>query len=61
MTSVVLAAGKTLTDLTFGGAFLWYFVKAIISGILAYCAILLGIRLRKSKNAKQTSVTAETE
>jgi hypothetical protein len=59
MMSVVLV--KTLKDLTFGGAFLWYFIKAIISGALAYCAILLGIRLRKSKNAKQDLVKMETE
>jgi hypothetical protein len=59
MMSVILA--KSLTDLSFGGAFLWYFVKAIISGVLAYCAILLGIRLRKSKNAKQELAKVETE
>lgn len=50
MLGVVLA--KSIADLTFGGAFLWYLIKALVSGVLAYCAILLGIRLRKSKNAK---------
>jgi hypothetical protein len=59
MMSVVLA--KSLAELSFGGAFLWYFVKALISGVLAYCAILLGIRLRKSKNAKQALAKPETE
>jgi hypothetical protein len=59
MMSVVLA--KSLAELSFGGAFLWYFVKALISGVLAYCAILLGIRLRKSKNAKQALTKPETE
>lgn len=52
-TGVLLA--KSLTDLTFGGAFLWYLVKFLISGGLAFVAILLGIRLRKSKNLKMGS------
>lgn len=50
LTGVLLA--KSLTDLTFGGAFLWYLVKFLVSGGLAFAAILLGIRLRKNKNAK---------
>ncbi len=50
LTGALLAKG--LTDLTFGGAFLWYLVKFLVSGGLAFVAILLGIRLRKNKNAK---------
>ncbi|MCI7060658.1 MAG: hypothetical protein MR965_00445 [Lachnospiraceae bacterium] len=50
MVSVFLA--KSLADLTFGGAFLWYLIKALISMAVAYAAIMLGIRWRKSKNAK---------
>ena len=43
---------KSLADLTFGGAFLWYFIKALVSMAVAYAAIMLGIRWRKSKTAK---------
>ena len=43
---------KSLADLTFGGAFLWYFIKALVSMALPYAAIMLGIRWRKSKHAK---------
>lgn len=50
---------KGVADFTFGGAFLWYLVKFIVSAIVAFCAILLGIKLRKSKNAKLTSVQTE--
>lgn len=50
MFGAVLA--KSIADLSFGGAFLWYFIKALVSIALAYGAILLGIKLRKSKNAK---------
>lgn len=49
---MLVLLAKSIADLSFGGAFLWYFIKALISGALAYCAILLGIKLRKSKNAK---------
>lgn len=42
---------KTLTDLSFGGAFAWYLAKYLVSGALALGAIILGIRLRKKKNA----------
>ncbi len=43
---------KGIADFTFGGAFLWYLVKFIVSAALALCAIMIGIRWRKSKNAK---------
>lgn len=43
---------KGISDLTFGGAFVWYLVKYIVSGAIALCAILLGIKLRKRKNEK---------
>ncbi len=48
---------KGLTDLTWGGAFLWYLVKFIVSAALAFCAIMLGIRWRKSKNAAASANT----
>lgn len=47
---------KCLADLTFGGAFLWYLVKFLVSVGLAYGAILLGIKWRKSKNEKTDSI-----
>ena len=50
---MALLAGKTLVDLTFGGAFLWYLIKYIVYGAVAFCAIRLGITLRKNKNAKE--------
>lgn len=43
---------KGIADLTFGGAFAWYLVKYIVSAAVAFGAILLGIKLRKKKNAK---------
>lgn len=49
---------KGVADLTFGGAFAWYLVKYIVSGAVALGAILLGIKLRKRKNA-QTSPDAK--
>lgn len=52
---------KGLTDLTWGGAFLWYLVKFIVSIVLAFCAIMLGIRWRKSKNASTASTDASIE
>lgn len=52
---------KGLTDLTWGGAFVWYLVKFIVSVVLAFCAIMLGIRLRKNKNANNTETKTETE
>lgn len=50
MTGVLLLKG--LADLTFGGAFLWYLVKFLVSAGLAYVAVLFGIKWRKSKNEK---------
>lgn len=52
---------KSVADMTFGGAFLWYLIKFILSVGLAYCAVLLGIKWRKSKNAKITDVSAADE
>lgn len=43
---------KGVSDFTFGGAFAWYLVKYIVSGAVAFGAILLGIKLRKNKNEK---------
>lgn len=54
MTGALLLKG--LVDLTFGGAFLWYLVKFLVSVGLAYGAILLGIKWRKSKNEKTDSI-----
>ncbi len=48
--AVLLAKG--LVDLSFGSAFVWYFIKFIISAAVAFGGIKLGIKLRKSKNAK---------
>ena len=56
MVPVLLA--KSIADLTFGGAFLWYLIKALVSAAVAYAAILLGIRWRKSKNAKAAAEMA---
>ena len=47
MTGALLLKG--LADLTFGGAFLWYLVKFLVSLGVAYGAILLGIKWRKMK------------
>ncbi len=58
MIAALLAKG--IVDFTFGGAFLWYLVKYIVSVIIALGAILLGIRMRKRKNEK-TAVNHETE
>ncbi|MCI8779333.1 MAG: hypothetical protein HFH70_01490 [Lachnospiraceae bacterium] len=54
MITVLLAKG--ITDFTFGGAFLWYLVKYLISAVVAFGGIMLGIRLRKNKNAKAVAV-----
>lgn len=51
---------KGITDLTFGGAFLWYFVKYIVCAVVAFAAIRLGIRLRKRKNEKTAAIERET-
>lgn len=47
--------------MTFGGAFLWYLIKFIVCGVVAFGAILLGINLRKKKNEKIASMERETE
>ncbi|MDE6852874.1 MAG: hypothetical protein K2J67_10405 [Lachnospiraceae bacterium] len=52
MMGALLAKG--IADFTFGGAFLWYLVKFIVSAALAFCAIMIGIRWRKSKNNKNS-------
>lgn len=57
MTGVLLA--KSIADLTFGGAFAWYLVKFLISCACAYGAILVGIKLRKNKDAKKAEKTTE--
>ena len=57
ITGALLAKG--LTDLTFSGAFLWYLVKFLISGGIAFLAILVGIKLRKSKNAKIENISSK--
>ena len=49
---MALLVVNSIADLSFGGAFLWYLAKYIIYGVVAFCGILLGIRLRKNKNAK---------
>ena len=54
MITVLLAKG--ITDFTFGGAFLWYLVKYLISAVVVFGGIMLGIRLRKNKNAKAVAV-----
>lgn len=50
---------KGVADFTFVGAFLWYLVKFIISVILAFCAILLGVKWRKSKNEKEKRIAGK--
>lgn len=53
---------KSVADLSFGGAFAWYAVKYLLSGALALGAIMLGIKLRKNKNAKmEAQKAAEAE
>lgn len=47
---------KGVADLTFGGAFAWYFVKYIVSGAVALGAIMLGIKLRKRKMRRHRQV-----
>ncbi|MBO5484099.1 MAG: hypothetical protein J5979_02685 [Lachnospiraceae bacterium] len=53
MVGVLLA--KSIADLSFGGAFAWYLVKFLISMALAVCGVLLGMKWRKSKNAKKNA------
>jgi len=51
---------KTLVDLSFGGAFVWYLVKFLVSACVAFGGIKLGIKLRKSKNEKNGTDVKET-
>jgi hypothetical protein len=50
---------KGVAELSFGGAFAWYFVKYLVSAGVAFGAILLGIKLRKRKNAQISSTEQE--
>lgn len=59
MTVALLA--KSLVDLSFGGAFLWYLVKFLVSIAVAFAGIMLGIKLRKSKNAKTANDMSKAE
>ena len=59
MIGVLLAKG--IADLSFGGALLWYVVKYIVSAALAVAAVMLGIRLRKNKNAKTEQLAVDKE
>lgn len=49
---------KSVADLSFGGAFAWYFIKYLLSGALALGVIVLGIKLRKKKNVEMESQKA---
>lgn len=51
---------KGIADLSFGGALLWYLVKYVVSIGVAIGAVLLGIKLRKRKNAKVAANEAVT-
>lgn len=55
---LVTLLAKGIGDFTFGGAFLWYLAKYLVCGVLAFVAILCGIKLRKKKNAKVEAVEA---
>lgn len=56
-----LLLAKGLVDFTFGGAFLWYLVKFLVSVVVAYAAIVLGIKWRKSNNSKAELETAAAD
>lgn len=59
---MIVLLAKSVADFTFGGAFAWYAVKYILSGALALGAIMLGIKLRKNKNARlEAESAAEVE
>lgn len=58
---VLTFLAKGVADFTFGGAFVWYLIKYIISGAVALGAILLGIKLRKKKNLKVAAAESEQE
>lgn len=57
MLGVCLAKG--LVDLTFGGAFAWYLVKFLVSLLVAFLGIKLGIEWRKRKIAKAEAAENE--
>lgn len=57
MLAALLAKG--ISDFTFGGAFLWYLIKYLIFGAMAFVAILCGIKLRKNKIAKTEAANQE--
>ncbi|MCH5266759.1 MAG: hypothetical protein J1E62_00330 [Lachnospiraceae bacterium] len=52
---------KSLVDLSFGGTFVWYLVKFVVSLALAIVAVMLGIKWRKSKNASAETETVSVE
>lgn len=59
---MMVLLAKTVADLSLGGAFAWYVIKYLLSGALALGAIVLGIKLRKKKNAKlETQKAVEVE
>ena len=55
---MMVLLAKSVADFTFGGAFAWYFIRFVLSGVLALGAIMLGIKLRKNKNARLEAETA---
>lgn len=55
----IALAGKSLADLSFGGTFVWYLVKFLVSAIVAVGGVFLGIKLRKIKNAKADTQSSE--
>lgn len=58
---IVTLLAKGIADFTFGGAFLWYLAKYIVSALVAVGAILLGIKLRKRKMAKSEAKSSESK
>lgn len=59
MLGLFMASG--VAGFSFGGAFLWYLVKFLVSVAVAFGAILLGIRWRKGKNAKSETAAATAD
>lgn len=51
--ALLAKAVESIGELSFGGAFVWYLVKYIIYGVVAFLGIKAGIALRKNKNAKE--------
>lgn len=56
---LIALLAKGISDFTFGGAFLWYLIKYLVCGVLAFVAILCGIKLRKNKIAKTEAAKTE--